>query len=179
MPLEMQILTQVLGIVAMALGVMSFQAKSGGRILVWQLAANCFWCTHYFLLNAYTGAVLNILAFARNTLYYFIGKKNADKLNHVAVGFCVLSIAVSLVTYQNWLSLLPMFGTAVQTFSFAVKSANKMRLFTLLASPFWLTYNVMAGSITGAVTETFAICSIIVGMIRYRNKEESVDSKKE
>ena len=43
MPCELQILTQVLGAVAMALGVMSFQAKSGGRILVWQLAANCFW----------------------------------------------------------------------------------------------------------------------------------------
>lgn len=178
MPLELQILTQVLGAIAMALGVLSFQAKSSGRILVWQLTANCFWCAHYFLLNAYTGACLNILAFARNTLYYFVGKKHSDKLNHVAIGFCVLSVAVSLMTYQNWLSLLPMFGTVVQTFSFAVKSANKMRLFTMIGSPFWLTYNLMSGSISGAITETFAIISMIVGMLRYRNKEKIAEDKK-
>ena len=175
----MQIITQLLGAVAMALGVLSFQAKSSGRILVWQLTANCFWCAHYFLLNAYTGAFLNILAFVRNTLYYIIGKKNSDKIQYVAIGFCVLSIVVSLITYQSWLSLLPMLGTAVQTFSFTAKSANKMRLFTMLGSPFWLTYNLMSGSISGAITETFAIISMIVGMLRYRGKEETIENKKE
>lgn len=179
MPEELKILAQTIGFVAMTLGVMSFQAKSSGRILVWQVLANSFWCIHYFLLNAYTGAWLNMLALVRNGTYYFLGKQETNKTVYVAAGFCALSIAVSLCTYQNWLSILPMLGTAVQSFSFAVKDANKMRLFTLIGSPFWLTYNFMSGSISGAITEVFAITSMLVGMIRYRNKVEIVDDRKE
>lgn len=179
MPVELQILTQVLGAVAMTLGVLSFQAKSNGKILTWQVTANFFWCAHFFLLNAYTGAILNVLALVRNATYFFLNKKETDKTTQVAIGFCALSIVLSLITYQSALSILPMLGTAVQSFSFAAKSANKMRLFTLIGSPFWLSYNLLSGSLSGTATEVFAMISMIVGMIRYRNKIEIVDRTKE
>jgi hypothetical protein len=179
MPEGWEIFVQALGVIAMGFSVLSFQGKTSGRILVMQVLGNCFWIIHLFLLNAYTGAWLNILALLRNGTYYFIGKKETDKTTYVAAGFCALSIVVSLITYQNWMSLLPMIGTAVQAFSFSAKDANKMRLFTLMGSPFWLSYHILSGSIPGAATELFAIVSMIVGMVRYRNKVEIVTSEQE
>lgn len=174
-----EIIAQICGVVAMIVAIGSFQAKSSGRILAWQVTANCLWCVHFFLLNSYTGAMLNVLSGVRNATYYFVGKKEKKDTLYLSIIFCVLSVFLSLFTYQNWMSILPMLGTAVQSFSFAAKRANRMRLLTLIGSPFWLVYDLLSGSISGMIAESFACVSMIVGLIRYRGKEDRADAEKE
>lgn len=168
-----EIIAQVCGVVAMIVAIGSFQGKSSGRILAWQVTANCLWCVHFFLLNSYTGAILNVLSGVRNATYYYLGKKKSDKTLHASIFFCAITFVVSLLTYQNWLSILPMIGTAVQSFSFAAKRANRVRLFTLLGSPFWLVYDVLSGSYSGVIAEGIASVSMIVGLIRFRHQDDA------
>lgn len=169
----------------MCLGIFSFQAKSSSKILTFQVLGNCFFFTHYLLLgltsegsSAYVGAILNLFAVVRNGTYYYLGKKNKSGEIYYAAFFCVLCIGLSILTYADWRSLLPMVGSAIQSFSFACKKANKLRFFTLLGSPFWLIYNILLLSYSGIITETLCIVSMIVGIWRYRNVTEREDSKK-
>ena len=85
MPEGWEIFVQALGVVAMCFSVLSFQGKTSGRILLMQVLGNSFWIIHLFLLNAYTGACLNILALIRNSTYYFIGKKETIKSTTILV----------------------------------------------------------------------------------------------
>lgn len=163
-------IAQLVGVVAMLVAFLSFQAKTSRKILILQATANCIWTVHYLILGAYTGAMLNLFAVARNITYSFLNKKETVNKTYYAIGFAVLCIVLSLFTYQNLWSLLPMIGSTIQTFSFACKNANKLRLFTLMGSPFWLTYNLASTSIAGTITELVCMCSMLIGMWRYREK---------
>jgi hypothetical protein len=52
------------------------------------------------------------------------------------------------------------------------QDANMCRLYTLCASPLWLTYNIIGGSQGGIITEVFASISIIIGMLRLDRKKK-------
>jgi hypothetical protein len=41
-----------------------------------------------------------------------------------------------------------------------------VRAVSFLSSPCWLVYNIINFSIPGILTEVFAMCSIIVGILR-------------
>ena len=170
----MEIFAQIIGVVAMTLGIFSFQAKESSKILMIQTVANCIWATHYLLLgNAAMGVVLNIYSAIRNVVYYFLNKKENDKNVKIAtITLLVVCCILGIVFYQNVWSIFPVIGSLVQAVSFSFKNANRLRALTLIASPCWLTYNVASGSLGGTLTETFVICSILIGLWRYRKKEE-------
>ena len=61
------------------------------------------------------------------------------------------------------------------TFAGRCREASKVRLLTLLNSPFWFTYNLISGSLPGVMTEILISGSIIIGMIRLdRRKKDPV-----
>ena len=165
-------IAQIAGIIGMLLGCLSYQVKTSGGILRVQVIANCIWVTHYFMLGAYTGAMLNLFAAVRNITYFQLNKKKTSNRTYYAMGFAVLCVLLSLMTYQSWISLLPMVGSTLQTFAFSCRKANSLRWLTLSGMPLWLTYNILEKSYSGTVTEIISILSIFIGLIRYRKEKE-------
>ena len=164
-------IAQVLGFFAMAFAIISFQMKTSGKILIVQSIASGLWIVHFTLLSAYTGAVLNIFSVARNFLYYFLQKKDVKGKVYFSTGAAVVGLCVSVFTYENLWSLLPMIATVIQCYSFSIVRAKYLRIATLFASPFWLTYDVYFRSYVGTATEVFAMISMIVALIRYRKED--------
>ena len=68
-------------------------------------------------------------------------------------------------------ALLPLGGMILTTFAGRCREASKVRLLTILNSPFWLSYNLLSGSIPGVLTEILVSGSIIIGMIRLDRKK--------
>jgi hypothetical protein len=68
--------------------------------------------------------------------------------------------------------LLPTLGNVVTTFSTRMENAKLVRRYSLIASPLWLTYNIINFSLGGAITEIFCIISIFVAMIRLDFKKK-------
>ena len=165
-------IAQIAGIVAMILGCLSYQVKTSGGILRVQVVANCIWVAHYFMLGAYTGAILNLFAAVRNITYFWLNKKKTSNRTYYAMGFAVLCVLLSLMTYQSWISLLSMVGSTLQTFAFSCRKANTLRWLTLSGMPLWLTYNILEKSYSGTITEIISISSIVVGLFRYRKEKE-------
>lgn len=166
-------LAQCVGIVALILACLSFQVKTSKGILRLQVIANCLWITHYLLIeDGNTGAILNLFAAVRNVTYFYLNKKEKGNRMYYSIGFAILCIALSLMTYESWVSLLPMVGSTLQTFAMSCRKANNLRWMTLSGMPFWLSYNILVHSTAGAITETISIISILIGLIRYRKVKE-------
>jgi len=64
-----KVLIQLLGFVAMALGCISFQAKTRVGILCWQLSANVLWTLQFVLLRAPLGMLMNGAAAVRGVIF--------------------------------------------------------------------------------------------------------------
>ena len=175
----MNIPAQIIGVIAAACAVMSFQMKSSRRILVVQSIASALWIVHFFLLSAYTGAYLNIFAVTRNVLYYFLQKKNVKGKIFFSTGMAAVGVAISLLTYSDLWTLVPMVATVLQSYSFSLVNAKHLRIVTLFSSPMWLAYDVRFSSYMGVATEIFVMISMIVALIRYRNVDETQPIKEE
>ena len=65
---------QILGIVAIGLGFLSYQMKTPGQIALVQALTAFVFVIHYLMLGAITGMAMNIVCFIRGIVYYFRNK---------------------------------------------------------------------------------------------------------
>ncbi len=178
----MDIVAQILGLLAMTVAFLSFQQKTQKVIAVYQMVSAIFWTLHFLLLGAYTGCLLNVIGVARDAV--FTQRDTKRWASHVGwfYGTVALCALVYLLTFTAFgteptlprliLELLPVIGMAASTAALRRKEARHVRLLSLISSPLWLVYDFINGSIGGTVTEVVSILSIGIGMYRLDRKKE-------
>ena len=166
------IIAQVLGFIAMAVQISSFQFKKHKVIMTMQVISGCFWCLHYLTLGVYTGLVINIIHTIRNYVYGLREKKNLNSKIIPAI-FLVFTVDSSIYTWENWWSLLAMTASMFSTVANWQKNTNKLKLLSLPREVLWITYDIANKSIAGACSDAFAMASIFISFIRihFENKK--------
>lgn len=170
----MEIVAQIIGIVALVAAVISFQQRTYKGILVLQLVSSGLFAFHFAMLGAYTGAVLNAIAAVRSLIYAYKGKPWADNILWFWL-FCVLSVMVGVFTWNGPLSILPVLGMISTTAVFLTKTPKMVRIVSFPSSPLWLVYNIFTHSLGGVITEVISMISIIVAMIRLDFKKDNAN----
>lgn len=167
------IVSQIIGFIAAALLLLSFQQKTHRRILAMQFCSGILFATQYCLLGAYEGMVGNIVGFVRSIAYCFRGKSKI--VDHIAcpIIFALLAGAGGLLTYTGPASLLPMAAMMISSFVCWNPRTQQLRALTMPTSAMWLIYNVICGSVSGTVTEILNLASIVIGLFRFRNKKSA------
>ena len=173
----METFAQIIGILAAALNISSFQCKTKNKIIFIQLFGGALFMINFLLLGAITGAIMNGLAIVRALLFLY---KDKLKLNDkILVGSLIAAFVISYIlaftvlgvepTVKNFiLESLPIIGMSAATVSFNMKNATAVRIIGItLSSPGWLVYNVFSGSIGAILCEAFSLVSLAVGIIRH------------
>ncbi|MBQ8350421.1 MAG: YgjV family protein [Clostridia bacterium] len=165
---------QLIGFVAMGLGIGSFQAKRRTTILTIQISASVLWCLQFFLLNSPAGLINNVLGIARNTVYSQKERWVWVRSIFVPIGFMAAFVAAGIYTYtlEGLISLLPTVAMIIQTAAYYITNEKILRICSLFVSPLWLIYDAIQLSAAGVLCESFTIISIIIALIRYREKRE-------
>ena len=161
-----EIIGQILSIVAVILGFITFQTKTPRGILIFQLLTALVFSAHYFLIGAMSAAGLNFIAAIKCLCYYLRDRKDKKGIV-IPMIFTVLVIVTSILTWDGWYSLFIMTGLTILTISFAF-SANTIRKMNLIKSPLCLVYNVCVLSIGGIIYEMATFISTITTLIRER-----------
>ncbi len=168
------IAVQMIGFFAMALGIASYQSKTRRGILLFQLFASILWIIQFLFLKSYAGAILNFVAIIRNSLFSFKGKyKWADSIAlPIFIMGLFLASGIYTFTLEGIISIIPTFAMLLSTAALFITREKIIRILSLFVSPPWLIYDAISGSVAGVMCETFMIISIIIAMIRYREKRE-------
>lgn len=153
-------IAQGIGFAGLAFALLSFQRKERKGILFFQTVASLSFFFHYFILCAYTGSVMNLLAATRNIVFYHKEKKWASKRYWLYL-FITIYIISTVFTWKSNYSILPLIGVVVGTISFWMKSPRLTRLIILISPPCWFIYDLFSGSIPGMITEIFTFTSIL------------------
>ena len=179
------IIGQILGFVAMALIVWSFQFKDYKKLFFLQVGSCFFFVLHYLFLGlggdpaAYSGMAQNFVGLLFRAVL-LLGEKH-KKLNSTVVMaiFCAVMAVLGALTYSgNPAALLPVVGNIICVGSLWTRDSNVIRLCQLIAvSPSWLLFNVFTFSIPGILLESFNIISIIIYYIRMRIRGKSESGK--
>lgn len=168
---------QFLGLVAIALGFITYQMKTQKQILLLQIITTAVFGLHYLMIGALTGMAMNLLGIARTLTYYFrYGKKGGERI--IPIFYAVVLGAVGILTWEAWYSIFVFLGLVIHTLCLAFRDPQKMRMSILVTSPLVLIYDVFTLSIGGIVYESVAIVSCIIGIVKYKKnyKKEAIDN---
>jgi len=159
------ILIQLIGFTGSTLAAVSVQFKSRRTMMLMQLLSCVFWVIHYGTLGAVTGAVSGILSFLR------VAVMSSDK--PWASGKRCLWLFLSLFllnvvfTWSGPESILVGIASCCTTNALWTRDMRKSRLWFLADAPCWLVYNIVTGSVSGIIVESFALLSYISAIIRH------------
>lgn len=169
------IIGQILSIIGVLFTILSYQMKTPKKLLIVQTCATAFFCLHYVLIGGITGVVMNAVGVVRNFTYYHKDKKfYNNKFSRVffPLLFACVMVTLGIITWEGWYSVFMTAGIAINTVCLSFSSSQNIRKSILVTSPMVMIYNICVFSIGGIINEALAVGSAIVGIIRYRKKND-------
>lgn len=177
----MLIISQIIGLAAVALYLLSYQLKKRNHIVWVTCISNALYVLQYILLGAFSGAIMDFMSTVSS---FFAAKKNDlpfSRFKKLLTVINILAIAVvglvSAFIQGEWLELLPIAGALFQTGGLWCDDEQTIRKFGLLSAPFWLIYNFLSQAYGASLGSVLAIVSVTVAMIRYRKRGKNQTEK--
>ena len=169
------IISQIIGLAAVGLYLLSYQLKKRKHIVWATCISNAFYVLQYVLLGAFSGAVMDALSTVGS---FFAGKKHAPHFEKytkliAAANLIVITVAglFIAIAQHDPIELLPILGAVFQTGGLWCEDEQTIRKFGLCSAPFWLIYNFLSQAYGAALGSVLAIVSVVTAMIRYRKKK--------
>lgn len=128
----------------------------------------------YFCLEAYTGLAMAVLGIIRNCLFYIDKTREAkeDKITKWnIIELCtlfLLSIILSIWTYEGPLSLMSVVATMTYTVSIWQKNTKVYKILGIPTSIAGIIYNVFIKSFLGIIFESCTLISALFGLLKER-----------
>jgi len=169
------LLGQLLGVAAVVFGFISFQKKTPGGIIFWQMATALAFSFHYLLIGAITGTALNAIAAVKGICYYIRDKKGS-KSPLIPIIFSIIAIITTALTWQAWYSVFILAGVLINALAFAFLPPQKVRYCMLVKAPVTMLYNIFVFSLGGIIYESIVFISSVIGIFRFREKGKSDNS---
>ena len=160
------IISQVFSALAFAMLVISFYNKKKSKMLAFQVADSLFDGIHFCLLGAFSGGIINFVGMLRSIV--FLKKEKHSWLNSIYVFllFIVLYILICLITYDGIISLLPTIGVIIFASALWFGTPKTIRFMGVIASVFWLSYDICVRSYVEITTEIILLISTMISMLK-------------
>lgn len=167
-------LVQIIGFIGfLFLGLGNLQ-KDRKKIITFQTISSIFFSVHYFLLNAITASMLNIIGITRGFTFY---NKNKTKKYYVFLFiYIIFYIIIGIITYDNIFSLLPIFAYTLFTISIFNEKEKNIKIINIFVSLTWVIYDFIYKSYAGFISDIVMIITTITGLF-ILNKDTEVLKK--
>ena len=163
---------QIIGFVAMAFCIGSYQVKSGRGLILCKTAGDLLYVVHYLLLGSYSGCVTLGVSAVNQIVYSFRGRQKWADWKGWRWLFSGLMVAAYLLVWRgsfrisNVFAMVSMLSVSLTTWSDNAQVMRVNKLF--LAGPLWVVYTIAAGSISNLLCEVIGMASAATGIYRYR-----------
>lgn len=164
--LENAFFVQAVGLMGTVLFFLSYQCKSNRALFRVQLASYVFYTTHFLLLGVVTGGISYMLNTVRS--FCLSGRQAFLKGKWMCVILCTLQMLTLVVTWDGFLSVLPIAANIAATIGGYTHNPRKIRIAGMfINSPLWIVYNVAVGSWAGVLDELVTEASMVISILRY------------
>ena len=161
---------QAIGLVALVVTCLSYQARTTRGIALRQAVGAFFWTLHMVLLGAWTGGLLNLLGLVRSVVYSQRGERawaSRPFLPWLFGALCVGAAAwAGLAQGEGPRLLLSAAAQCLGCYALWTFRVQLARYLLVVVSLLWLLYDVLAGSIPGTLCEVLGQVSLYVAIAR-------------
>lgn len=145
-------LAQLVGLLSFALGIACFYQRSDSRLRTIMLVMQINNCIHFALLGAGTSVFSSVLSVVRTWLSFH------TRSSLVAWLFIAISLSIGMWMAERWQDMLPVVGSCIGTYALFCLAGIQMRIAFLIGAIFWLSNNIVVGSLGGTLMESTFIC---------------------
>ena len=95
----------------------------------------------FLLLNAWTGAIMNVLGALLNLIYIFKNKNKFFSSPTIPIIFEILFLVGGILTWQGWLSILPIVANVIYGISLWFDKEYAIKLLNLIVNIIYIVYH--------------------------------------
>ena len=160
------VISQIFSGLAFVMLVLSFYQKKKSNMLAFQVADSLFDGIHFCLLGAFSGGIINFVGMIRSII--FLEKEKHIWLNNVMIyiSFILIYMLICIFTYDGIISLLPTIGVIIFASALWFGTPKTIRFMGVIASIFWLSYDICVRSYVEITTEIILLISTIGSILK-------------
>lgn len=167
----MFILSQILVVVSDVFFIISMLNSKKKNLVFYLIISTILFACHYMCLGGWTGAAIAWLELVYLILMYVLELKDKTAYGvYLSIATIVLTAILSLITWNTWISVLPMLAMIVYLTTMMFKKVIIVKSGALIRLTLNAIYMLILKSYFGAVLSVVIILFTIVGMINdYKN----------
>lgn len=146
----------------------TFHLKEKNKILLLGSFATLLSALSYFLLQAYTGIAMCLVAIIRNIWF----SKSKSKRSLIII--YLITVLLSVFSYQNIFSILNILATIIYTYSLWQESTKKYKLLGIIVNGLMIVYDISIQSIMGVLFMIVSFVSSIIGYYKENDKKQEI-----
>lgn len=173
----MNIVAQVIGLLAIISYAISPHAKTKKRVLVFHLISSILYALQYFLLNAFSAMITNTVGAVKCYVFYLYEKKGKEIPKSLFWIFMLVILALGILTYNNIYSLIPILVSILSLYAVWQNNLKVFRAIVIISSISWIAYNIIVGAYVGVIGNVFQLSSAIIAIIRFDILKEKQNNK--
>ena len=160
----MQIALQSLGALIIVLGI--FQ-KEKWKMMAFYTINNIVFCAMYFSFGRTTTAYICIVATLRTFVFMIYAYKKLKPNVFFLILFESLFVAITFITWQDYLDLLPMFAILSSGFGSWQNNQTVLRVAYIINTSLYVIYKAFIGAYIAMIVEIICFICNIIGLIYY------------
>lgn len=157
---------KIVGYIAIVASMLIYQQKTRKNLLISKAVTDALWIIHYFLLGAYTGAVVTCVALVREVVFFRSDWRDKNS-KPILVLFLCISVVCSVLTWGGIYSIFAMLGSMLSIVSFWLGEPKVSRIMAFPISCCMLIYGVANGSMAVLINEVLVMVSSVIGILKH------------
>lgn len=158
------IISQIIGVFALALLVISFQKKSRNSLIKLQTGSSLLYSLQYLFLGAFSGSIVHFICAVRNVIFYKFEKK-------VPLKYLIITIVVMLstlfITYDGLISVLPVLATVLYSTALWKGDVKIIRIIDIICCLLFIAYALRVSALMAFLATIIEMISALVGLYEY------------
>lgn len=179
----MYILAQILGLVSLALTILSFFTKNKIIFIIYSLLFNFVLGIHYFLLCQVVAGSICMFASIRYITYTFKGKNKFFSGIWIPIFFIICNLIISICTFKNLFDILPTISAITLCITPWSNNIKVLKIGSLAVCPLWFVYDSLVSAWTALIMDivTFIVtlCIFILQLLREKQNNSKTNNIKQ
>ncbi len=143
----------------------TYVCKNKKTIMFLCIIYGIFYGTHYLLLGATTGFMMNLVSITRNIWFYINAKRKKKNSKFVLIALIALGLVSGIMSYQDGFSIVSISASIMSTYSVWQDDVKTYRFLALPVSACFIIYGLHINSLFSIVTEILLLIIEIIGVI--------------
>lgn len=176
----MTIFIQILGIIEIIICCIAFFFKKKWQFLICLLIYNAITFVQYILQGFYTETIITAICIVRIIVFYIYDIKNKKPNIWVCGIFFALMIGGSVITFENYFSLLALGASLIGTYAIIQDNMLVLRLAYIVCSILLIINFVFTGLYTNIIAEAISLVASVISVFKYhvltkREENQNID----